>query len=274
MSKICKSCGALNSDRANTCMRCGKSISYGGTGGEKNKVKPEQTHFGSKYIIIVGVVLLLAIVLLYKFAGNNKGVPQLTEAECEQLFSDTICEQEEYLRGIFQEERREEPIACSIADIEQDDKSAVVTYNLSAKYNYADCDLTCHCNAIYIDTTETWKQTNSEVECKWNYHDLGGVWQQEESFYSEPKIIYVETRQGGYAFTATANWNSDEQGTKVEIMMDDLEPDSEDGEKSIFNFPHVTREPFRLSPEEGITEMEKIQDEWAADFEDSSSENP
>lgn len=222
-------------------------------------------------IISVVLVVFLALVLLYKFTGN-KGIPQLTEAECEQIFSDTICEEKDYLKGIFQEERKDEPIACSIIDIKQDDKFAVVTYKLSAKYNYTDCDLICRCNAIYIDTTEKWRQTDSEIECKWNYHDLGGVWQEEESFYREPRIIYVATRPDGYVFTATANWNSDERGTQVEIKMDDFKSDSEDGEASIFNFPHVTREPFRLSPEEGITGMKKIDDEWAGDSDDGLSD--
>lgn len=275
MSKICNSCGALNSDLTNICTRCGKSISFGNKGRETKKIKPVpvQNHSVSGYIIIVVLVVLFALVLLYKFMGEKR-IPQLTEAECEQIFSNTIRGEKDYLKGVFQEERRDEPIACSITDIKQDGKSAVVTYKLSAKYNYADFDLTCRCNAIYIDTTETWCQTESTGrECKVNYHDLGGVWQEKESFYSEPKIIYVSTIPGGYTFTATANWNSDERGTEVEILMDDLEPDNRDGESSIFNFPHAAREHFCLSPEEGITDMEKIQDEWASDFDDDLSED-
>ncbi len=208
------------------------------------------------FVIVLGVVL---VVRLYQFMGKAS-VPKLSESDIESALSDTIQQEKDSLEGIFQGEREHEPIACSITDIVQDNETAVITYKFSANYNYASCDVIYHCNLIYIEASEKWKQGNSEKEVNWDYHDLEGVWQEIDWYpgmAEQPSSITVEKIANGYQFTATGYWPKNLRGMQVEIKMSDLGDDisvTDDGRAAI-----LRQDMYWLSPEEGITEMEKIE---------------
>lgn len=271
MSKYCISCGAANSDTASVCIRCRRSFYVKGSGcGEPGSIHISNKK-RSKGIGIIIIVMFVLFAVLFLYIGNGR-IPKLAEAECEEIFSATIQEEKRYLEGIFEERTDHEPIDCSITDIEQDGNHAIVTFKLSAKYNYADCDLVCRCNSIYIDTTETWKEGGYERECNWNYHDLEGSWQEKDwhrsmvmEFDSGPSTLLVEKTADGYLFTATDNWVDEYQDTQVEVKMTDLSSDSDvysEGGTRLFPKGYQSESSFQcynLSPEEGITDMEKVE---------------
>lgn len=74
----------------------------------------------------------------------------------------------------------------------------------------------------------------------------------------------VEKIDGGYKFTATENWVSETLGSVVEIKMDELGSQDQiihDGSAGLFAKGYQSEQSFQrynLSPEEGITDMEKI----------------
>lgn len=275
MSKYCISCGAANTETANLCTRCGKilySMDEGGRTQKSVQMVPATRH-NKKIIIIISLLVVFAVACVFVFQFFDKGsISKLTEAECEAIFSHTIQEEENNLNEIFDEEREHDPVRCEITDIKQDGKNATVTYKLAAKYNYADCDLICHCNCIFLDTAEIWEEGSSKKEYNWTYHDLEGVWEEKDWHQSwviegdsGPSTLSVVKTADGYQFSATDNWVDEYQDQQIEVKMSDLNEDTDFiGEGLVKLFPKGYQSEYdfqcyNLSPEEGITDMEKVE---------------
>lgn len=262
MSKYCFSCGAANANTANVCARCGKVLCSG-------NIEPRYKGKSSIGKIAVVLIAIAALFLLYNFIVNSR-IPSLTREECKDIFFGTIQEEKNELESIYLDGKEHAPIDCDITDIEQNGNEAVVTYKLSARYKYAECDITYRCKCTYIDNSVKWREGEYEREGNWHYHDLAGVWEERDwytsatiEFDSGPSVMSVEETEGGYRFTASENWVEQYQGEQIEINMTDLSNSIEGMYGSYRIFPkgyqwESSFQCYNLSPEEGITDMEKI----------------
>lgn len=275
MARYCLACGASNANNGKVCCRCGKSLLTGNMETERNVVtKNIKTNKGSKSVGIIFaiiIVALLAVVLLSRFV-KMVGSPKLDESEVECVLSKDILVEKNALESIFEREREHEPVTSNLEDISQDGNSAVVTYKYSAEYIYARHDVICRYNLIYIDGSDTWKQGQTEKEYKWDYHDLEGVWQETDwspsmviSDDSGPSKMTIKKVEGGYEFTASENWIDDTQDEQIVLTMKELNEDdwnNQEGDVRLFPKGYQSESSFQcynLSPEEGITDMEKIE---------------
>ena len=226
-------------------------------------------HWVVPTMVIAGVILIIGICfLLYK---------QSTKAPF--ALAATIEDEKASTEEIFQEGREHDPVTCEITDVEQDGTNAMVTYKMSAHFNYADRDVTYRFGFVYDEDSEMWVKQSSERDDKWNYHDLEGVWQEKNWRKSMtalenddgPSTMTVEKIDGGYKFTATENlgkidggYKTQRIGSVVEIKMDELGSQDRiihDGSAGLFAKGYQSEQSFQrynLSPEEGITDMEKI----------------
>lgn len=271
MAKFCISCGAANSDSANMCNRCGKMLPQKEIEWKQPaSVGTAKKHWVVPTMVIAGVILIIGICfLLYR---QSTKAPQLSEQEAESVLAGSIEKEKASTEEIFQEGREHDPVTCEIADITQDGTNATVTYKMSAHFNYADRDVTYRFGFVYDEDSEMWMKQSSERDDKWNYHDLEGVWQEKNWRKSMtalenddgPSTMTVEKIDGGYKFTATENWVSETLGSVVEIKMDELGSQDQiihDGSAGLFAKGYQSEQSFQrynLSPEEGITDMEKI----------------
>lgn len=79
MSKFCVSCGAVNSDAANVCSRCGKQLegswetpnSNDGGSTIRQKYSPKSSSLLKWVVGIVSIVIILCVVLVMLFGGNK-----------------------------------------------------------------------------------------------------------------------------------------------------------------------------------------------------------
>lgn len=276
MSKICISCGAINSDKAIACNRCGIALPQSPEDWEikkkkkksKKKKKKGEEGKNGKYALILLVAVIVVGISAYCLKDGHLphgglGTPKLSENEAEEVLTDVLSSEKRILEGIYESYEEREPVNVELVGIEQDGDTAVVDYRLVAAYRYADCEVIYHCDLVYISGTEKWKQGPSEIEVHWNYHDIEGVWEYRIIGSSDISRITVEKESDGYRFTyqyiiRNGSFKKVKEEKQCKIRMEDIEneiySDDRNDRVSLFDGNH-----YFLSAEEGIEQFEKVE---------------